>query len=196
MQVTVGNPAEILRWLHGTSRRPGAVVDPPRAKARRELLIVHEPDRAALGRAAASLARGHKSLFFCQSRATTEAVAEELRRAGTPVHVHHSSVSKEERQLAEEQFHRGSDACIVCTSTLELGIDVGDLVRVLQADAPDTFGGASRGPGSSRPGVRALGRGCRRMGFPPAARARTIQGRMGCELAARRDRGVVGWTEP
>jgi len=138
LSATVGNPAEILRWLQGTSRRPGVVVDPPRAKARRELLIVHEPDRAALGRAAASLARGHKSLFFCQSRATTEAVAEELRRAGTTVHVHHSSVSKEERQLAEEQFHRGSDACIVCTSTLELGIDVGDLDRVLQADAPDT----------------------------------------------------------
>jgi ATP-dependent helicase Lhr and Lhr-like helicase len=46
-------------------------------------------------------------------------------------------VSKEERQLAEGLFHCGSDACIVCTSTLELGIDVGDLDRVLQADAPD-----------------------------------------------------------
>ena len=40
--------------------------------------------------------------------------------------------------IAEEQFHHGSDACIVCTSTLELGIDVGDLDRVLQSEAPDT----------------------------------------------------------
>jgi ATP-dependent Lhr-like helicase len=40
--------------------------------------------------------------------------------------------------LAEERFHHGSDACIVCTSTLELGIDVGDLDRVLQAEAPST----------------------------------------------------------
>ena len=65
-----------------------------------------------------------------------------MRRAGTTVFVHHSAVSKEERLLAEETFHRGtadgSGACIVCTSTLELGIDVGDLDRVLQADAPDT----------------------------------------------------------
>ncbi|MDA0818302.1 MAG: helicase-related protein, partial [Planctomycetota bacterium] len=52
----------------------------------------------------------------------------------------HSAVSREERQLAEERFHHGTDACIVCTSTLELGIDVGDLDRVLQAEAPTTVG--------------------------------------------------------
>jgi ATP-dependent Lhr-like helicase len=56
------------------------------------------------------------------------------------VFVHHSAVSKDERELAEERFHRGSDACVVCTSTLELGIDVGDLDRVLQAEAPETVG--------------------------------------------------------
>jgi len=65
-------------------------------------------------------------------------VAEFMRRARTTVYVHHSSVSKEERLLAEETFHQGADACIVCTSTLELGIDVGDLDKVLQAEAPDT----------------------------------------------------------
>ena len=86
------------------------------------------------------MAKGTKRLCFCQSRATTEAVAEHLRRAGTTVFVHHSAVAREERQLAEEHFHHGSDACIVCTSTLELGIDVGDLDKVLQAEAPDTVG--------------------------------------------------------
>ncbi|GMV44454.1 MAG: hypothetical protein AMXMBFR64_61700 [Myxococcales bacterium] len=65
-------------------------------------------------------------------------MAEQLRRAGTADFVHHSAVSKEERLIAEERFHHGSDACVVCTSTLELGIDVGDLDRVLQAEAPDT----------------------------------------------------------
>ena len=51
--------------------------------------------------------------------------------------MHHSAVAREERAIAEEQFQRGADACIVCTSTLELGMDVGDLDRVLQAEAPD-----------------------------------------------------------
>lgn len=52
--------------------------------------------------------------------------------------MHHSAVSLEGRRSAEGRFHQGGDACIVCTSTLELGIDVGDLDRVLQANAPDT----------------------------------------------------------
>jgi ATP-dependent Lhr-like helicase len=140
LSATVGNPAAILEWLSGTSEREGIVVDPPKKPSRRQLLIVHEPDQVQIAVAAAQVARGFKSLFFCQSRATTEAVAETMRRAGTTVFVHHSAVSKEERLLAEQEFHHGSDACIVCTSTLELGIDVGDLDKVLQANAPETVG--------------------------------------------------------
>ena len=138
LSATVGNPEEIVRWLQGTSQRPGVVVDPPKPPSRKQLLVVHRPDLALIAEEAARSARGVKSLFFCQSRATTEAVASHMRRAGTTVYVHHSAVSREERVIAEEQFHHGSDACIVCTSTLELGIDVGDLDRVLQSEAPDT----------------------------------------------------------
>jgi ATP-dependent helicase Lhr and Lhr-like helicase len=138
LSATVGNPAAILDWLRGTSEREGRVVDPPREPVRRRVEIVYRQSLASVAHAAADLAKAQKSLFFCQSRATTEAVAEHMRRAGTSVLVHHSAVSREERELAEERFHHGSDACIVCTSTLELGIDVGDLDRVLQAEAPDT----------------------------------------------------------
>jgi ATP-dependent Lhr-like helicase len=138
LSATVGNPAVILEWLQGTSQRAGTVVDPPRQPSRRQTLIVYREGIVALAQDAAEIAKGTKSLFFCQSRSMTEAVAEQMRRAGTTVFVHHSAVSREERELAEERFHYGSDACIVCTSTLELGIDVGDLDRVLQAEAPDT----------------------------------------------------------
>ncbi len=140
LSATVGNPEAILGWLRGSSKREGVVVDPPHASAQRQLLIVHEADLQTLAHSAARMAKGGKSLFFCQSRAITETVAEHMRQAETEVFVHHSSVSKEERELAEERFNKGADACIVCTSTLELGIDVGDLDRVLQAEAPDTVG--------------------------------------------------------
>lgn len=142
LSATVGNPEAILDWLQGSSQREARVVDPPKVPSRRQLLVIHRPELSLLARDAAQLAQGQKSLFFCQSRSTTEKVAETMRRAGTTVFVHHSAVSKEERLLAEETFNRGTadglGACIVCTSTLELGIDVGDLDRVLQADAPDT----------------------------------------------------------
>jgi ATP-dependent Lhr-like helicase len=138
LSATVGNPDAIAGWLQGTSRRSSRVVDPPKVPGRRQLLVVHREDLNTLSRDAARLAQGQKSLFFCQSRATTEQVAEQMRRCGTTVYVHHSAVSREEREAAEERFQHGRDACIVCTSTLELGIDVGDLDRVLQAEAPDT----------------------------------------------------------
>lgn len=138
LSATVGNPDEILGWLQGSSKRPGRVVDPPKPPSRKQLLVAHRRDLETLARDAARIAKGQKSLFFCQSRATAEAVAEHMSRAGNTVFVHHSAVSREERLLAEENFHKGSDACIVCTSTLELGIDVGDLDKVFQAEAPDT----------------------------------------------------------
>ena len=138
LSATVGNPEAILDWLTGTSKRDGAVVDPPKKSSRKQLLVVHRETLSEIARDAAKVAKEVKSLFFCQARSTTEAVAEYMRRTGTNVFVHHSAVSKEERLLAEENFHRGSDACIVCTSTLELGIDVGDLDNVLQAEAPDS----------------------------------------------------------
>ncbi len=138
LSATVGNPAQLLTWLQGSSKREGIVVDPPKVPARRQLLITHNDTLDSLAADAAMIARGRKSLFFCQSRKSSEGVADAMRAHGTEVFVHHSAVSREERLLAEQRFHHGADACIVCTSTLELGIDVGDLDRVLQADAPST----------------------------------------------------------
>jgi ATP-dependent Lhr-like helicase len=138
LSATVGNPEAILAWLKGTSRRPGEVVDPPKQPSKRQIGILCRPTMLELAREAAHMASGKKSLFFCQSRSLTETVAEHMRSGGTEVFVHHSSVSLEERRAAEESFHHGSNVCIACTSTLELGIDVGDLDAVFQANAPST----------------------------------------------------------
>lgn len=138
LSATVGNPEEILGWLRGTSRREGVVIDPPREPSRREIRVGLYEQVPALAQEAARRAAGKKSLFFCQSRALTETVAERMRGQGTEVFVHHGSVAREERHAAEEKFQHGGNACIVCTSTLELGIDVGDLDLVFQANAPSS----------------------------------------------------------
>ena len=138
LSATVGNPEQILEWLQGTSERASVVVDPPKAPTRRDLRISLHESVIDLAREAARLAAGNKSLFFCQSRALTEMVAERMRGQGTEVFVHHGSVAREERHAAEAQFQHGTNACIVCTSTLELGIDVGDLDLVFQANAPSS----------------------------------------------------------
>ena len=138
LSATVGNPEEILAWIKGSSRREGVVVDPPKSPAKRELSIRLYESVTGLADEAAARAAGKKSLFFCQSRALTETVAERMRGREVDVFVHHSSVSLEERKAAEDRFAHGSNACIVCTSTLELGIDVGDLDAVFQANAPSS----------------------------------------------------------
>ena len=138
LSATVGNPDYILSWLKGSSKREGVIVNPPKQPAKRDLHVGLFAATIDLASEASARAAGKKSLFFCQSRALTESVAERMRGRGTDVFVHHSSVSLEERRAAEERFHHGSNASIVCTSTLELGIDVGDLDLVFQANAPTT----------------------------------------------------------
>lgn len=138
LSATVGNPEQILEWLKGSSQRDGVVVDPPKNPAKRDLHIGLFESQTALSNEAAARAAGKKSLFFCQSRSVTETVAERMRGRDIDVFVHHSSVALDERRAAEERFAQGSNACIVCTSTLELGIDVGDLDLVFQADAPSS----------------------------------------------------------
>ena len=138
LSATVGNPEEILKWISGTSKRAGSVIDPPTKPAPKDLRVQFFDGVAPIATTASRDALGDKSLFFCQSRSLSESIAESMRGRGIDVFVHHSSVSKEERQEAEALFSRGQNVCIVCTSTLELGIDVGDLDRVLQANAPST----------------------------------------------------------
>jgi ATP-dependent Lhr-like helicase len=49
---------------------------------------------------------------------------------------HHGSVSKEQRAIVEEQLKSGELRCVVATSSLELGIDMGAVDLVIQVEAP------------------------------------------------------------
>jgi ATP-dependent Lhr-like helicase len=70
--------------------------------------------------------------------------------------VSHSSLSEDERRRAEAAFAAEPDCVIVATSTLELGLDVGDLDRVVQIDAPGTVSSFLQRMGRTgrRPGTR------------------------------------------
>lgn len=139
LSATVGNPDEIGRWLQGSSERSFRRVHPTGPPARRELTVDFVEDDAGAASAAASLARGKKSLVFVESRSQAERIAAAMAGRGVEVFIHHSAVSRTERALAEQQFAGAAGNCaIVCTSTMELGLDVGDLDIVIQVDAPST----------------------------------------------------------
>lgn len=158
LSATVGNPDELLQWLTRGTGSDATVVSPPADQ-------VSEPDiqidyvgtvhNAAL--VISRLHRGEKRLVFCDSRSRSEELAAELRALEVQTFVSHSSLSADERRRAEAAFAEARDCVIVATSTLELGIDVGDLDRVIQIDAPTTvasflqrLGRTGRRPGSLR----------------------------------------------
>ncbi|MFD3775408.1 DEAD/DEAH box helicase [Streptomyces sp. NPDC058612] len=175
LSATVGNPQQLLTWLQGSGagKRPGQVIAPDLAVApaaagepgtepesRRpagevELDYVGSLDNAS--KLIATLHRGEKRLVFCESRRQVEELGAALRTREVTVFLSHASLSADERARSEQAFAEARDCVIVSTSTLELGIDVGDLDRVIQIDSPRTvasflqrIGRTGRRPGSTR----------------------------------------------
>lgn len=90
-----------------------------------------------------NITKSRKCLIFTNDRAETESVITNLRQIasaeGLPdiYHVHHGSISAKLREAAEEAMREpNTPAITAATITLELGIDIGQLERVIQLDAP------------------------------------------------------------
>lgn len=97
-----------------------------------------------------------KVLAFCQSRAECEDWVNLLRGTapfGDEVLVHHANLSANIRHQAEEKFARTGAALCFATSTLELGIDIGDVDLILLIGTPDNLGSF----------LQRIGRGNRRL---------------------------------
>ncbi|MDA2806622.1 DEAD/DEAH box helicase [Nocardiopsis suaedae] len=151
LSATVGNPEALLTWLQGSESgaQAGRVIAPgvdlwrpvgeggeqtPPPPGDVTLDYVGTIPNAA--KVIAALHRGEKRLVFCDSRKTVEELGAALRGRGVTTFLSHASLSVDERRRAEQAFSEARDCVIVATSTLELGIDVGDLDRVIQIDAP------------------------------------------------------------
>jgi len=82
----------------------------------------------------------HKTtLIFHNTRAQAELFFHNLWLANTddlPIGIHHGALSKEQREKVEAAMVRGDLRAIVCTGSLDLGIDWGDVDLVIQVGAP------------------------------------------------------------
>ncbi|MGC5474226.1 DEAD/DEAH box helicase [Aeromonas veronii] len=110
------------------------------------------------------VSRGSNNLVFPNSRAQVEWYADQLRRRcendGVPNEFwpHHGSLSKELREQAEHALKVGNQpASAICTTTLELGIDIGSIKTVVQIGAPPSVASLRQRLGRSgrRPGEKA-----------------------------------------
>jgi ATP-dependent Lhr-like helicase len=152
LSATVGNPTEVLRFLggvkrkitlcrHDTHRDFDIGVECPDPSEDSVLLdrLQCEPDiLAVMLRARELIDNGRSTLFFVNTRETAEWLAARFRMwdEDIGIEVHHGSLSKETRMEMEDAFKSGEIKALVCTSSLELGIDVGSTDLVIQYNSP------------------------------------------------------------
>lgn len=188
LSATVGNPDELTTWLQGSFHSRDKTVITPTASA------VSEPEItvdfvASIPNAAkviASLHAGEKRLVFVDSRRQAEELGSELREHGIDTYISHSSLSAAERRRSEAAFADARDTVIVATSTLELGIDVGDLDRVIQIGSPRTVASF----------LQRLGRTGRRSGSTRNCLFLCVEDESVLLAAGMLKRWSDGWVEP
>lgn len=154
LSATVSNPNELLNWLAPTGTR--SVIGNSSVSTDADVTIDHVGSLENAATVIARLHRGEKRLVFCDSRSSAEQLSSMLRTREIRTFVSHASLSLSERRQAEAAFSEERDCVIVATSTLELGIDVGDLDRVIQIDSPSSVSSFLQRMG--RTGRRAGGR--------------------------------------
>lgn len=132
LSATLGNPEEVLAWFSGRRASLVAVSSPPGKKQFSFLLA----DRSGMAEAVSRLVRGRRALVFVRSRSEAESLSAALSETVESLAVHHSSVPPAGRKAAEESLAGPGPASVICTSTLELGIDIGGLDLVVQVGPP------------------------------------------------------------
>ncbi|NVM54688.1 MAG: DEAD/DEAH box helicase [Candidatus Helarchaeota archaeon] len=152
LSATIGTPKIIAKFLQGSSS-PVKII---RTSFEKELEIAVEspipqsdpktlmkklmttPDSIARIQRIVELVKAHQSvLIFVNTRATAELLASRMKLFQPPftLAVHHGSLSKEVRIESEQKFKEDLK-CIICTSSLELGIDIGTIDYIIQYGSP------------------------------------------------------------
>ncbi|MEM7296152.1 MAG: DEAD/DEAH box helicase, partial [Pseudomonadota bacterium] len=146
LSATVEDPAAIARFLARHPEACGIVEADPGPPPDIRMLTTEELPPWAGGGAKYAIpaildeVRRHKiTLIFHNTRAQAELFFHNLWLAnedGLPIGIHHGSLAKEQRLKVEGAMLDGSLRAIVCTGTLDLGIDWGDVDLVIQVGAP------------------------------------------------------------
>ncbi|WP_339333973.1 ligase-associated DNA damage response DEXH box helicase [uncultured Maricaulis sp.] len=173
LSATVSDEGGLARWLvaQPTGGDAFARIIRGEAGARPDVEILEPSDRIpwaghsgrhALGDVYDRIKAAKMTLVFVNTRSQAELTFQELwaRNADNlPIALHHGSLSPEQRRKVEKAMAEGRLKAVVCTSTLDLGIDWGDVDLVIQMGAPK---------GSSRL-IQRLGRSNHRLDAPSRA---------------------------
>ncbi|MGD2133054.1 MAG: ligase-associated DNA damage response DEXH box helicase [Maricaulaceae bacterium] len=174
LSATVADPNGLARWLapqevEAAEREVSIVFGAGGADARVDVLGSDQDipwaghsGRHALGDVYEQIKSAKTALVFVNTRSQAEMTFSGLwaiNDDNLPIALHHGSLAVEQRRKVEAAMTRGALRAVVCTSTLDLGIDWGDVDLVIQMGAPK---------GSSRL-IQRIGRSNHRLDEPSHA---------------------------
>ncbi len=153
VSATVGNAEEVASFLAGVGRRAMVIRVPvgrsvsisvecpsvlERDRADAERLRCDERTVATLRRCSELFGGSGGTLLFTNTRDSAEVLASRFRlwKPELPIGVHHGSLHRDVRVWMEEEFKAGRLRGLICTSSLELGIDIGGVELTLQHGSP------------------------------------------------------------
>ena len=153
LSATIGSPEKVAKFLVGEGRTCRIVKVPVAKDMKLQVLYVKpkpedeeiavklytHPEVAARLRVIKELIEEHGSvLLFTNTRAIAEVLASRFKvwDVDFPVSIHHGSLAKPSRIMAEQGLKSGSLKGLVCTSSLELGIDIGRVNLTIQYNSP------------------------------------------------------------
>ena len=152
LSATVDDPAVIQRWMARTAGGEvdlvlGAAGAPPVVDmllSEGQVPWAGHTAHHAMAEVYEVIKRARIALVFVNTRFQAEFAFQELWRLNEdslPIALHHGSLAAEQRRKVEAAMARGTLRAVVCTSTLDLGVDWGDVDLVIQLASPK---GASR----------------------------------------------------
>ena len=172
LSATIGDADMALRYLRPGESREGVHLDVSDEKMHLQIALkAYTDDDAGLpplypmARYLFSELRGGSHLVFANSRRKVEELVDQLSSLSDAEHLpneffaHHGSLSRDIRHFVEERLKEGEKpTTAIATSTLELGIDIGDVVSVGQIEAPNNCSGLRQRLGRSgrRAGAAAI----------------------------------------
>ncbi len=152
LSATIGSPEIVGKFLVGTNRdvqiinvsaekKFEIIVDVAEEEGNETLAEKFEISSSAISKLKYIIRIANRegpTLLFTNTREMAEALASRLKLldSNLKIKVHHGSLSKEERIEAEKMFKKGMLNLLVCTSSLELGLDIGTANYVIQYMSP------------------------------------------------------------
>ncbi|HIK06544.1 MAG TPA: DEAD/DEAH box helicase [Trichormus sp. M33_DOE_039] len=149
LSATLGDYSMAEDWLRSGTDKPVITPKVEAGKRQIKLALEHfyinneESDTADYEQYIFHLSQARKCLIFANNRSQTESIIASLREIAVHqslpdiYHVHHGSISASLRQVAENAMREPHQSAVTAaTLTLELGIDIGHLERVIQLESP------------------------------------------------------------